>query len=93
MDKQAFRMAYRESAFKTDRLDYAGFRFPLHHGRLEQPSRVGGQRHSLPLAATNCRLMVKPLFYTGNGFTLQAKRRTNSKYNKYGSSNHFKRKV
>ena len=46
----------------TKWLDCAGLRFSLHHGRLEQPLQVGGQRHSLPLAATSCHLIVNPLF-------------------------------
>jgi hypothetical protein len=75
-------------------LDYAGLRFPLHHGRLEQPLQVGGQRHSLPLAATSFRLIAKPLFNADTGFTLQAKRIINAKKNIYNEcSNYLERKV
>ena len=61
------------------RLDYAGLRFSLHHGRLKQPLRGSVYNaipdHLLPQAATS---LQNPLFHADNGFTLQAKRRTNS---------------
>ncbi len=70
--------------------DYARLRFSLHHGRLKQPLRV---QWITPLPTISCHLIANPLFQANNGFTLQAKRRTISKYNKYGSSNHFKKQV
>lgn len=41
------------------RLDCAGLRFPLHHGRLEQPSRG---RRITPLPATSCHDCANPSF-------------------------------
>lgn len=41
------------------RLDYAGLRFSLHHGRLEQPSRG---RRITPLPATSCHDCANPSF-------------------------------
>ena len=54
----------------------------------------GKQRHSRPLAATSCHQTAKPLFYTGNGFTLQAKRIINTKISiRNECSNYLERKV
>ena len=54
----------------------------------------GKQRHSRPLAATSCHQIVKPLSYTNNGFTLQAKRIINTKISiRNERSNYLERKV
>ena len=58
------------------RLDYGRNDFSLHHGRLEQLSRV---RRITPLTTTCCHLIANPLFQADNGFTLQAERIINTK--------------
>ena len=75
----------------TMRLDYAGLRFSLHHGCSEQTLRV---RRITPLPTTcchklppNCKLIVpceQRIYFAG---------RKKNKYNEYGSSNNFKKKV
>lgn len=58
------------------RLDYAGLRFSLHHGRLEQPSRG---RRITPLPATSCHDCANPSFDAQSTFILRPKPSINIK--------------
>lgn len=57
-------------------LDCAGLRFSLHHGRLEQPSRV---RRITPLPATSCHDCANLLFDARYPFILRPKPSINIK--------------
>lgn len=78
MDKEASNKTHGKSAFL---------------GRYRGPKNATSC-HSLPLAATSCRLIAKPLFNADTGFTLQAKRIINNKSKiKNERSDYLERKV
>ncbi|HAY01314.1 MAG TPA: hypothetical protein DCX72_08735 [Bacteroides uniformis] len=60
-------------------LESAGLGFSLYSRQPEGLLRNMELSQSLPLAATSCQSVVKPLSDTGIGFTLQTNRITNNK--------------